>query len=51
MKPYLLKDIEKMNELWEIISPEKGKLTTSQIKKLEYMYIKKLKIGSVQGET
>ncbi len=42
MRPYLLKDIEKMNELWEIISPEKGKLTTSQIKKLEYACITKI---------
>ncbi|MBT0160425.1 CRISPR-associated protein Csx11 [Candidatus Bathyarchaeota archaeon A05DMB-2] len=42
MRPYLLKDIEKMNELWNIISPEKGKLTTSQIKKLEYACITKI---------
>jgi len=42
MRPYLLKDIEKMNELWNIISPEKRKLTTSQIKKLEYACITKI---------
>ena len=42
MRPYLLKDIEKMNELWNIISPEKGKLATSQIKKLEYACITKI---------
>jgi CRISPR-associated Csx11 family protein len=42
MRPYLLKDIEKMNELWDIISPEKGKLTTAQIKKLEYACITKI---------
>jgi|YelNatPaOPRAMG01_1025707.scaffolds.fasta_scaffold00244_38 CRISPR-associated Csx11 family protein len=51
MRPYLLKDIEKMNELWDIISPEKGKLTRSQIKKLEYACITKIEDWFRRGQT
>jgi hypothetical protein len=42
MRPYLIKDLEKMNVLWDSINPEKGKLSKSQIKKLEYFCITKI---------
>jgi len=39
LKPYLLKDLNKIIELWRIINPKNKKLTISQVKKLEHICI------------
>ena len=41
-RPYLLEDLEKIEKLWMIINPNKNKLTSSQIKKLEYVCASKI---------
>ena len=46
-KPYLLEDIEKMVELWNILN--KG-LTRTQIKKLEYVCVNKIKEWGLEGK-
>ncbi|MFQ6120378.1 MAG: hypothetical protein ACE5KE_10895, partial [Methanosarcinales archaeon] len=41
-RPYLLEDLEEIVELWAIIDQDNGKLTSSQIKKLEYVCASKI---------
>ncbi|MEM3449718.1 MAG: CRISPR-associated protein Csx11 [Nitrososphaerota archaeon] len=49
LRPYFLKDLEKIVELWSIINPKNGKLTMSQVKKLEYMCVTKIEEWFKEG--
>lgn len=42
-RPYLLENIEELIKLWNMVNPRNGKLTTSQIRKLEYICASKIK--------
>jgi hypothetical protein len=48
-RPYLLSDLEKILELWSIINPENGKLTRTQIKKLEQVCVTKVEEWFKEG--
>jgi len=41
-RPYLLEDVGKIIKLWDIIDPEKGNLTISQIMKLKHICSEKI---------
>ena len=41
-RPYLLEDVGKIIKLWDIINPEKGNLTISQIMKLKHICSEKI---------
>jgi hypothetical protein len=41
-RPYLLEDLEGMCELWTILDPESGRLSSSQARNLEYLCANKI---------